>query len=100
MLVLYPIYMSYPDVARAEILNLIPSNCVYHTCLDIGCGTGSTSSYLSKRGVIHKSFGVDNDHSVASKACQRLTQFKCAEVEEFIGSIAEIAPDLILMFTF
>ena len=25
MLVLYPIYMSYPDVARAEILNLIPS---------------------------------------------------------------------------
>ncbi|QNI78248.1 S-adenosyl-L-methionine-dependent methyltransferase [Synechococcus sp. RS9909] len=89
--------MSYPDVARTEILDLLPSSKVYQNCLDIGCGTGATSYLMLKKGIIDKSFGVDSDPDIAKIARKRLTYFKSSHAEDVIGLVRDYSPDLVLM---
>jgi len=89
--------MSYPDIPRVEILDLLPSNTIFDRCLDVGCGTGSTSAFLADQGFIAKSFGLDTDPAIETIASKRLTYFSCTSVQDAIGSIFEFSPDLVLL---
>jgi 2-polyprenyl-3-methyl-5-hydroxy-6-metoxy-1,4-benzoquinol methylase len=85
---------SYFGTTRTDILSMIPAHS--NKVMEVGCGDGSTLSYLKNNGFCKWAYGVELFPEAAKTASSRIDEVYHSNIEAMDLTIEESSLDLIL----